>query len=245
MIAVIMQPTYLPWIGYFDLMDGADVFVVLDTVQFEKQSWQQRNRIKTAEKESKWLTVPVIQGLGQKINDVRINNLGPWRRKHWGTIEQYYKKAPYWKVYGDGMAAIYSQSWENLAELNLSLINFLKDQFGIKTELIKASGIPASGNKVRLLVDICHYLKADTYLSPPGSASYIELDNIFDSEGISLVYQQYEHPVYTQLFGDFISHLSSIDLLFNEGPKSLEIIRSGRLKHDLHLQQLKSAKGHK
>lgn len=230
MIAVIMQPTYLSWIGYFDLMDTADVFVILDTVQFEKQSWQQRNRIKTAENQSKWLTVPVIQDLGQKINAVKINNSPPWRRKHWGTIEQYYKRASYWKLYCDGLAAIYSQSWEHLLELNLALINFLKDQFGIKTKLIRASKIPVSGTKVRLLVDICHHLKADVYISPVGAASYIELDNIFESEGISLIYQQYKHPVYTQLFSGFISHMSSIDILFNEGLKSLDIIRSGRIK---------------
>jgi len=237
MIAVIMQPTYLPWLGYFDLMDTAGVFVILDTVQFEKQAWQQRNRIKADGNQSKWLTVPVIQDLGQKINAVKINNSEPWRRKHWGTIEQYYKRASYWKLYGDGLAAMYSRSWKYLLELNLEMINFLKEQFGIKTKLIRASQIPASGEKVSLLTNICHYLKADVYLSPARAASYIEQDNIFASEGISLLYHQYEHPVYTQLFNGFISHMSAVDLLFNEGPKSLQIIRSGRLKYNLQLQQ--------
>lgn len=232
MIAVIMQPTYLPWLGYFDMMDSADVFVLLDIVQFEKQSWQQRNRIKIAENHFQWLTVPVIQNLGQKINAVKIKNLQPWRRKHWGTIEQFYKRAPYWKLYSDGLTAIYSQSWEYLFELNLALINFIKEHLGIKTELIKASQIPVSGKKVRLLTNICHYLKADVYLSPARAANYIEQDNIFKSEEISLIYHQYEHPVYTQLFSGFMSYMSSIDLLLNEGPKSFHIICSGRLKYD-------------
>lgn len=237
MIVVIMQPTYLPWIGYFDLMDTADVFVIFDTVQFEKQAWQQRNRIKSAENQSRWLTVPVIQDLGQKINDVKINNSRPWLRKHWGTIEQYYRRAPYWKMYRDGLSAIYSRPWDSLLELNLALSKFIKDQFGIKTELVRASALPVAGEKVRLLVNICHYLKADVYLSPARAADYIEEDNIFGPEAISLIYHQYEHPVYTQMFRGFIAYMSSIDLLFNEGPKSLDIIRSGRLNRDLLLQQ--------
>lgn len=237
MIAVIMQPTYLPWMGYFDLMDNADVFVIFDTVQFEKQAWQQRNRIKTAKKESKWLTVPVVQELGQRIRDVKIKAFNPWRRKHWGSIEQYYKRAPYWKPYSEGLAAIYAQPWDSLFELNLTLLNFLKDQLGITTKLVCASDIPVSGEKVGLLVNICHYLKADVYISPVRAAEYIEEDNMFVAGGITLRYHQYEHPVYPQLFGEFLSHMSVIDLLFNQGPKSLEIIRSGRLKKGAAFQQ--------
>jgi hypothetical protein len=228
MIAVIMQPTYLPWIGYFDLMDTANVFVLLDTVQFEKQSWQQRNRIKSTENESKWLTVPVQQRLGQKISEVKIDTSDPWRRKHWGTLEQYYQHAPYWKRTGEGLSKIYAQSWSSLLDLNLALIRFFKDQLGIASELVKASQIPVSGEKVGLLTNICHYLKADTYLSPARAADYIEEDNIFASEKIALRYHQYEHPVYAQCYGGFLSHMSVVDILFNEGPKSLEIIRSGR-----------------
>ncbi|MFA6217291.1 MAG: WbqC family protein [Candidatus Omnitrophota bacterium] len=237
MIAVIMQPTYLPWIGYFDLMDTADVFVLLDTVQFEKQAWQQRNRIKTAENQSKWLTVPVIQNLGQKMNEVKTGNSSPWCRKHWGTIEQYYKRAEYWKQYCDELKALYDQSWEYLLTLNVATINFLKKQLGVKTKLMRASEIPVSGEKVKLLTNICHYLEADIYLSPVRAADYIEQDNVFAQEGITLVYHRYEHPVYKQMFEGFISHMSAIDLLFNEGPKSLAIIRSGRLDYDVPLQK--------
>lgn len=228
MTAVIMQPTYLPWMGYFDLMDSADAFVLLDTVQFEKQSWQQRNRIKTGDAESKWLTVPVIQGLKQKIKDVRIEGSNPWRRKHWGTICQHYKRAPYWNLYSEGLSALYSQDWSYLFDWNVAVITFLKEQFGIRTKILRASDIPVSGDRVGLLVNICRYLKTDVYLSPVGSADYIAENNIFSSEGITLIYQQFTHPVYRQLYGEFMAYMSAIDLLFNEGPSSLEIIRSGR-----------------
>lgn len=232
MIAVIMQPTYLPWIGYFDLMDSADTFVLLDTVQFVKQSWQQRNKIKTADAGSKWLTVPVVQGLQQKITDVRIDASNPWRRKHWGTISQFYKHAPYWKQYNEELSELYSREWNLLFDWNVAVITFLKDQFGIPTEIVRASQIPVTGDRVGLLVNLCRYVKADVYLSPVGSADYIEENNIFDSQGISLIYQEYTHPVYNQLYGDFMTHMSAIDLLFNEGPASLEIIRSGRGRYD-------------
>lgn len=232
MIAVIMQPTYLPWMGYFDLMDQSDVFVFLDTVQFEKQAWQQRNRIKVAGDQSKWLTIPVVQNLGQKISEVKIDTANPWRRKHWGTIEQYYKRAPYWKAYSGDLAQIYARDWEYLVDLNIAIISFLKHSFGIKTQLLRTSQMSIEGSKVRLLTNICQYLKADTYISPVRAAEYIEEDNIFAVQGIALRYHQYDHPVYAQLFSGFLSYMSAVDLLFNEGPKSLEIIRSGRLKCD-------------
>lgn len=232
MIAVIMQPTYLPWIGYFDLMDTADVFILLDSVQFEKQSWQQRNKIKTADTGSKWLTVPVVQGLQQKICDVRIEVSNPWRRKHWGTISQYYKHAPYWKQYNEELATLYSREWNFLFDWNVALITFFKEQFGIQAKMERASQIPVTGDRVGLLVNLCHYVKADVYLSPVGSAGYIEENNMFASRGISLIYQKFSHPVYNQTNGDFMSHMSAIDLLFNEGPASLEIIRSGRGHYD-------------
>lgn len=233
MIAAIMQPTYLPWVGYFDLMDTVDVFIFLDTVQFEKQAWQQRNRIKTGDGHWKWLTVPVSQNLGQRINFVTVDNSKPWARKHWGTIEQYYRRAPYWELYRDGLSAIYSRHWDDLVGLNLTLIKYLKDQLGIKTNLLRASELPVSSRKVRLLVDICHYLKADVYISPVRAADYIEENNVFESEGISLMYHQFEHPFYSQMHGEFISHMSVVDLLFNKGPKSLGIIRSGRVQYGI------------
>ena len=227
MIATIMQPTYLPWIGYFALMDEADRFVFLDNVQFEKQSWQQRNRIKTSNGWT-WLSVPVIRKFPQRIDATRINNSQNWMRKQWKTIEQNYRRARYWERYRAPLSEIYSRNWEHLVGLNLEIIFWLMEEFGIHTETLRASKLPVSGEKVSLLIDICRYLGASVYLSPAGSACYIEEDNQFNAEGISLEYQRYKHPIYRQLYGEFISHMAAIDLLFNEGPNSLAIIRSGR-----------------
>lgn len=228
MIVVVMQPTYLPWIGYFDLMDEADVFVLFDTAQFEKQGWQQRNRVKFASDEPKWLTVPVVQHLGQSISDVRINASVPWRRKHWGTLEQCYRQAPYWETYCDELSGIYSRPWDSLLELNLAIILFLRSRFGISTQVVRTSELPVTGDRVSFLANVCRHFGADTYLSTVRAADYIEKDNIFPSQGITLLYHQYDHPTYRQLHGAFLPYMSAVDLLLNEGPESLRIIRSGR-----------------
>lgn len=222
-----MQPTYLPWIGYLDLIDQVDSFVFLDDVQFEKQSWQQRNRVKTSDG-WQWLSIPVIRKFPQRLDATRINNSQNWMRKHWKTIEQHYRRGKYWEEYYTPLLEIYSREWAHLVDLNLEIIFWLMKEFGIHTKTLRASVLPISGKKVSLLLDICHYLGADVYLSPTGSAVYIEEDNRFDAEGIRLKYQHYRHPVYNQLYKGFATHMAAIDLLFNEGSKSLEIIRSGR-----------------
>lgn len=227
MKVAIMQPTYLPWTGYFDLMERSNIFVFLDDVQFEKQSWQQRNQIKTTTG-AQWLTVPVLQKLPQKISEVIINNTVPWRKKHWNTIKQNYSKSSHWQNYFAFFEELYEKDWELLAELNIYVVLWLKKQLGITTKTVKASKLNAQGARVELLIDICKKLGADEYLSPIGSKAYIEENNIFPHNNIKLEYQNYEHPIYRQLYGDFIPYLSAVDLLFNKGGHSLEIIRSGR-----------------
>ena len=229
MKCVIMQPTYLPWMGYFDLIDQSDIFVFLDNVQFEKQSWQQRNKIKTP-KRAIWLTVPVLQSLGQKINEVKINNNSKWKEKHWKSIKYNYDKAPYFKRDFEFFEELYHTNWEYLVDMNIHVIEGVSKQLNIKKDFIKSSNMNIKGRKTELVVGICKELNADTYLSPLGSAVYIEENNLFEREGIKLEYQHFEHPNYKQLWGDFIPYMSVIDLLFNEGDKSLDIIRSGRRK---------------
>lgn len=227
MIAVIMQPTYLPWMGYFDLMAQSDIFIFLDNVQFEKQSWQQRNKIKTSQG-WQWLTVSVVQKISQKIDEVEINNKVKWREKHWKTIMQNYRKSEFWSTYSSFFEDVYQREWKYLANLNIHITGWIRDQLGIETRLKSASEMDVQGQKVSLVIDICKKVGADTYLSPIGAKEYIEGDNRFADEGIRLQYHDFEHPVYRQLYGDFIPYMSVIDLLFNEGPRSLEIIRSGR-----------------
>lgn len=226
MKAVIMQPTYISWMGYFDLIDQSDIFVFLDNVQFEKQSWQQRNKIKTHQGVI-WLTVPVLQNLGQKINEVKVNNNSNWEEKHWKSIKYNYNKAPYFKRYFKFFEETYNTDWEYLVDLNIHVIKGACKQLNIKKDFIKSSNRNIKGRKTELLVGICKELNADTYLSPLGSAMYIEENNLFERECIKLEYQHFERPIYKQLWGDFIPYMSVIDLLFNEGDKSLDIIRSG------------------
>lgn len=224
---VIMQPTYLPWLGYFDLMDQCDVFVVLDSVQFSKQSWHQKNRIKSSNGEL-LLTVPVVREFPVLIKDAKINNQQPWRDKHLKSIQQNYAKAEYFKKYFDPLSEIYSEQPEKLVDLTIPMILRVKDILGIKCKIARSSEMDISGSKVKLVVDICRQLGADEYLSPAGSKDYIDENNIFEKEKIKLAYHDYIHPEYRQLWGEFIPYLSAIDLIFNEGDNSLEIIRSGR-----------------
>lgn len=227
----ITQPTYLPWLGYFDLIDQVDAFVVLDSVQFEKQSWQQRNRIKTPTG-LQWLTVPVaFRGLlGQKILEVEIRDTEFWR-KHLRGIEVNYGRAPFFEDYFAQVSSILRECrpGTRLADLNVQLLNWFMKVFGIGTSLVFASSLGQEGKRTELLANICRKLCANEYVSPLGSAVYLLEELIcFRDCGVQVVFQNYKHPEYRQLFPPFLSHASALDLLFNEGGRSLEIMRNGR-----------------
>lgn len=229
MIVAMMQPTYLPWIGYLDLIDQVDRFVLLDTVQFERQSWQNRNRIKTAQG-VKWLTVPVHRAFGQSIMETRVQSSDPWRVKHLETIRYAYGKTPRWGQLGPTFQQAYEHPCEYLHELNAALLVVLLDGFGIEAaaKITRASALEVDGGRTELLVNICKMLGADVYLSTPGSAAYLAQDNPFPGAGIELRYHVYQHPSYRQSYGEFVPYLSSIDLLLNEPNDALSILRSGR-----------------
>jgi len=225
----IMQPTFMPWIGYFALIDRVDDFIFLDNVQFDKRSWQQRNQIKTPAGPL-WLTVPV-QTKGQsdqKIKDVAIQYEGsdPLGRII-KSIEHNYKKAPFYAEHSPVLFSILKQNSEKLNDLNKKIIEFLCVTFGIQKQFCDASSLNPSGAKADLLADICEKRGASEYISPPGSIDYLEKTDIFIQKNITVRYHQYNHPEYRQLYGDFIPYMSALDLLFNEGPNSLSIIRSG------------------
>lgn len=227
--AVIMQPTYLPWMGYFDLMDQSDYFVFLDSVQFEKRSWQQRNKIKTPKGEL-LLTVPVLSKgrFKQKINDVKIDKTVRFEKKHLKAIKHNYHKAKFFKRYIADLENILCQNHSYLVNLNIELIFWLKEVIGINSKLIRSSSLRTKGKRAELLTVICNTLRVQRYLSPIGSQLYLKESNAFKDRGVKLDYHNFKHPQYYQLYGDFIPYLSVIDLLFNEGNKSLSIIRSGR-----------------
>jgi WbqC-like protein len=231
MKVAICQPTYLPWLGYFDLMDQVDTFVLLDSVQFEKQSWQQRNRIKTPTG-LQWLTVPVVfRGrLGQKIDEVEIRDSEFWRN-HARAIELNYARAPFFENYFPGLMEIFRSVGHNvrLVDLNLQLIQWLMRWLGVTTPLVRSSSLNRQGKRSELLASICAAMDATSYLSPIGSAEYLLREvNAFEAQNIEVSFHHYQHPQYRQQFGAFIPYASVLDLLFNEGERSMEIIRSGR-----------------
>lgn len=222
MKAVIVQPIYLPWMGYFGLIDIADTFVFYDDVQFVKQSWQQRNKIKT-QNGWIWLTVPVFQNFGQKINEVKINNNLNWRDKHWKSIKHHYSKAPLFEEYMSIFEEIYEKNWKYLVDLNVTLIKEITEILDLKTEFMFSSELNAKGTKTERLINILNKIGADEYVSGPAAKSYIEIER-FKNEGISLYWYEFNHPNYPQLYGDFIPYLSVIDLLFNAGNEAIKYI---------------------
>ena len=223
-----MQPTYLPWVGYFALMDAVDSFVFLDNVQFARRSWQQRNRIKTTQGEQV-LTVPVQKrGLrDQLIQDVQINYDDKPLAKHERSIQCAYSKAPYFNVYKDELFAIYRRAPKSLFELNFELIIWMCKKLGIEVNIIISSSLGVSAKRADLIAALCIEVGATTYVSPPGSRGYLEESKALEDNEINLLYFEYQCKEYEQLHGSFLPYLSVIDLMFNKGPDSLDIIRSG------------------
>jgi hypothetical protein len=224
LIVAVHQPQYLPWIGYFDKMRRADVFCYLNDVQYKKNEWQNRNRIKTAQ-DWQWLTVPVRYRFPEKINEVQINNTINWSKKHLQALVTNYSRAPYFKTYISIFEDIFSKEWDLISELNIELIECLRDalQLQEKTTVI-SSEFNLREEPTDRLIDICKALGADTYLAGKGAAGYMNVAR-FEENGLKVIMQDVKHPVYPQLFKDFQSHLSIVDLLFNCGPESMKIIR--------------------
>jgi len=226
----IAQPTYLPWLGYFDLIDQVDKFILLDTVQFEKQSWQQRNRIKTLAG-LEWLTVPVkIKGRStQIIEEVEIAE-PEFCKRHLNLVRAHYRTTSYFKDFFPQFSEILEESCRGgLAVLNRRLIEWLMASLGIAVPLVLSSTLKVEGKRSALNLAICERLCATKYYSAIGSAVYLLSDvDLFAGKGIEVCFQKYTHPEYRQLFPPFCPYASALDLIFNEGPRSLEIIRSGR-----------------
>lgn len=228
---VIMQPTYMPWIGYLDLIDRADVFVLLDDVGYSHQSWQQRNRIKTSNGLA-WLTVPVHRSgkSGQHLNEVMIANPRFWH-KHLNSITSNYARAPYFTYHIGALKRLFQGTVppSHLAALNISIIKEFAAWSGISTQFIRSSKLSIIGSRTERLISICRSLQAHTYLSPIGAFNYLAGDGgQFEKAGLKLRFQNYEHPSYTQCFPPFLPYASAIDLLLNEGNSAADIIRKGR-----------------
>ena len=225
MRVAIMQPTYLPWAGYFGLMQSVDLFILLDNVQFARRSWQQRNQIKSPSG-AKWLTASV-QKRGRRdqlISQVELDNSGGFADVHRKTIIHCYRKAKYFENYSADLFKQICYPKTMLCDLNQSTIELLASQLNISTPIQSASDIGGVGNKADLLADICKIVGATQYISVPGSKGYLEGSSAFDERGISVRYFQFDHPFYEQLHGDFLPYMSVMDMLFNCGSESPDLI---------------------
>ena len=222
----VHQPHYLPWLGYLAKWAAADCFVFLDTVQYEKNGWQNRNRIKTRDG-AYWLTVPVHARLGASMREVPVDATQPWRARHLRTIEQAYAAAPHLARHHDELERFFAAEWLRLDELAVESATWLARATGIRVPSRRASELDAAADDpTDRLVALCRAVGADTYLAGRDGAKYMDPER-FRAAGIQVLYQAYTHPVYAQLHGEFVPSLSALDLLLMHGDESLGILRRG------------------
>lgn len=230
MILSAHQSHYLPWLGYLDKIDRADIFILLDDVQYEKNGWQNRNRILTP-RGPLWLTVPVQAHLSNRLIDVKIPSSVSWQRDHSKSLEQNYHKAPHFLHLWHVLQGLYEKEWSSLVALNLASLEVILKAIGIEgKKRVCSSTLGITSQATQRLVDLCKHFKADTYLSGDGAAVYLDV-SLFEKEGIRVEFQHFSHPVYPQLSkgGEkFVEGLSGVDLIFNQGKESLDILRAAR-----------------
>lgn len=220
MRGVILQPSYIPWRGYFDLIHRADVFVFLDDVQYTKRDWRNRNIIK-GRHGLQWLTVPVLTSgrREQLIKDVEIDNTIGWKKSHLSTIRHCYGHARYYDAYAGLIEARFAEPWRSLCDLDIDLTRCIAALLGIDTKYVRSSELSAAGTGADRLINICQEIGITTYISGPSAKAYIA-PGMFEGAGIELVYHTYEYPEYPQPHGSFAPNVTILDLLFNCGDES-------------------------
>ena len=227
MNCVILQPSYIPWRGYFHQIYKADVFVFYDDVQYDKHGWRNRNRVKTAQG-AKWLTIPVHSkgnvAHQTLINEIQISWNEDWTARHWMTIKQSYSKAPYFNQYAPLLEEFYQRRSELLADFTIDLTVALARALGIQhTRFVRSSSLEAHGAKTDRLVSILTQLGTTHYISGPSAKDYLEEDRL-EAAGISLEYMVYDYPEYPQLYPPFDPQVSIVDLLFMTGEHAPQYI---------------------
>lgn len=222
----IHQPNFMPYLGFFDKCDCSDVLVIYNSTQFKRSDFQNRNKLRN-ERGIFWLTVPVSFSFGEKISEVKIDNSKRWKEKHLKTIEMIYSKSKYFNDYFPEIKKIYNYDWELISDFNIALIKFFLYKLSISCKVVLSSELNIKHIKSDALIEICNKIGSKIYVSGIGGEEYLEF-NKFKRENIFVEIQEYHHPIYRQNFDVFEKNLSVLDLLFNEGPNSLKIIRSGR-----------------
>lgn len=226
MKTAILQSNYVPWKGYFDLINSVDEFILYDEMQYTKNDWRNRNKIKTSNGVH-WLTIPVKQlSLNQKINETKIFDR-KWNVKHWRTIQQNYAKAPYFKHYRELFENLYlSIETENLSQINFLFIKAICKELDIKTKITWSDHYTYGEGKSERLVRLVQATKGQEYVSGPAAKNYLD-EALFEKAGIKISWIDYSnYPVYQQLFPPFEHGVSILDLLFNEGPKASKFMKS-------------------
>jgi len=221
----ILQSNYIPWKGYFDIIGMVDEFIIYDEVQYTKNDWRNRNKIKTPVG-LQWITVAVYQkSLQQKISETEISNR-KWGVKGWNSIKANYAKAPYFKTHSPLFEEFYHTAKSTrLSEINVALIKLICDQLGIPTLITNSADYSLTGDPTEKLINLCKQAGASSYLSGPAAKNYLRED-LFKQEGIEIKWMDYEgYPEYPQLYPPFQHGVSIIDLLFNTGSASLHYMK--------------------
>jgi hypothetical protein len=238
MLVAIHQPHYIPWLGYLDRMRKADVFVVLDHVQFERRNYQNRTAILN-EGEAKLLTVPVVQvSQKERIIDKAIDNSETgsraWGPTHFKTLKYAYRKAPFFAQYEPRLQEILEARWEKLVDLDLAMLDFVRDAFQVKTRLVRSSTMKGEGARSELLLNLCREIgPSTTFLGGLGGSRGYLNHEAFAEAGIGVAWQQFTHPTYPQCSRNaFVPGLMSLDALFNCGPAAAELLHANSSSHD-------------
>ena len=221
-IITIRQPGYLPNVGFFKKIQASDIFVYLDDAQYAIRSWDNRNKIRNGN-ETSWLSVPVIHPHHKKLNEVEISYTKDWITNHVNLIESNYTKTPYFNNYWKEIKLILEKKWEKLIDLNISLIEYFISVLEINTPRKKSSELEVNEISSKRLLEICKKLNATIYRSGIMGKEYLD-EEIFRNESIDVIDENFQHPKYNQLGSGFLSNLSIIDLLFNEGDNSKQIL---------------------
>ena len=230
MILTAHQPVYLPWLGLFHKIALAELFVSFNRVQYQPKDWNNRNRVKTAAGPI-WLSVPVRRSgyLEKTISDIEVDNASPWARKHWKSLQLHYGSAPHFARYADFFEDTYMRrEWRTLVELNEHMLAWFLAELGIDVPVRSAADYEFHGAKSDLVLDMCRTLGADVYIFGAQGRDYADMA-AFRAAGVEPVFQDYRHPTYPQRYGAFLPNLSIVDLMFNCGPSSLDILMSGNV----------------
>ena len=216
MKCVILQPSFIPWRGYFHQVWKSDVFVFYDDVQYDKRGWRNRNKIKVPGG-THWLTIPVeskgVQSNATPINKVAIAADNRWRDKHLQTLRQFYRRAPYWERYEQMLVDLYSDRSDVLADFTIRATQQLAREMGItRTQFVRSSSYEVEGSKTTRLVNLLRAIGANHYISGPSARAYLD-EAQFRAADISLEYMEYNYPEYDQLYPPFDPHVSVLDLL--------------------------------